>query len=345
MKTNKRLPVRWVSGVALPRSWLFRPRCWAGKRGVSRRRVLALALSLAALVMVLAASSLRADQKDASRRSTSDVELDAVVVDEHDRPIRGLRQNDFQVKEDGRAVALTSFAEVSAAGIEGQWDGRSLVLLLDDTGIGPSSTLKVQSIARLLLSRARPADAVAVVRLTHHDDEAVGTLQHALDRIAEYQASSVPYFGRETIEESLQAVSRISRQLEPIEHRRKTLVCIGRRSLCDLYLPVPEESLAWPFWRDALGATARANVSAYLVDPAGGFGGFDLGGGFVNQTGGTAFVASNNFARAADRIWDEAGHYYLLGYTPTSRKRDLHTLDVKVNRADSHVRARRRRGD
>jgi VWFA-related protein len=298
-----------------------------------------------ALVIGLAALRLRAEQEEAPRPRTTFVELDAVVVDGHDRPIRGLQRDDFEIKDDGRTVAVTSFTEVSAAGIDGHADARYLVLLLDDTGIGPLGTVVVQNIARLLLSRARPADAVAVVRLTHHDDEVAGDLQSALERVDEYRARSVPYFGRETIEESLQVVTRISRRLEPVEHRRKTLVCVGRRNLCDLYLPVPEETLVWPFWRDAMRATARANVSVYLVDPAGVSGGVDLGDGLVDQTGGADFVASNNFQRAADRIWDEAGHYYLLGYTPTAPKRDLHTIDVKVKRAGSRVRARRRRGD
>jgi hypothetical protein len=220
-----------------------------------------------------------------------------------------------------------------------------MVLLLDDTGVGPTGTTIVQNIARLFVSRVRPADTIAVVRLTHHDDEAIAPQQIALAVIDEYRAKSVPYFGRETIEESLQALTRISKQLEPVEHRRKAVVCVGRRSLCDLYLQVPENSLLWPAWRDALIATARANVSLYVVDPAGLSGQIDLGDGLVEKTGGTDFVRSNNFERAADLIWNEAGHYYLLGYAPTSRARELHTIEVKVKRAGLQVRARQQRGD
>ena len=71
----------------------------------------------------------------------------------------------------------------------------------------------------------------------------------------------------------------------------------------------------------------------------------DLGDGLVEATGGTDFVKSNNFARAVDLIWAEAGHYYLLGYTPTARARDLHTIDVKMRRKGLHARARNQRGD
>jgi VWFA-related protein len=298
-----------------------------------------------AVMLVCAALPLVAGQSAALRQPTAFVELDAVVVDDRDQPVRGLSQEDFQIKEDGRAVVVTSFKEVSAAGIASRGDSRSVVLLLDDTGVGASGTIIVQNIARLFVSRARPADAVAVVRLTHQEDEATGPPQIALAKIDEYRARSVPYFGRETIEESLKALTRVSRQLEPIEHRRKAVVCIGRRSLCDLYLEAPKTSLLWPAWKDALIATARANVSLYVVDPAGVTGQVDLGLGLVDLTGGTDFVRSNNFERAVDRIWEEASHYYLIGYAPTARARELHTIDVKVKRGGLHVRARHQRGD
>jgi VWFA-related protein len=313
--------------------------------GGSRASALGFVLVTGVFVIVAVTAHPRAAQREASAPRTAAVELDAVVVDSRNQPIRGLRQDDFQIKDDGHAVAVTSFREVSAAGITGEPDARSLVLLLDDTGIGPTGTPVVQNIARMFLSLARPADTVSVVRLTHHDDEVVADRLVAVERIDEYRARSVPYFGRETVEESLQAITRISRQLEPVAHRRKVLVCVGRRNLCDLYLPVPEDSLVWPYWRDAMAATARANVAIYLVDPAGISGGVDLGYGLVDQTGGADFVGSNNFARAVELIWGEAGHYYLLGYTPASRKRELHTIDVKVKRDGARVRVRRERGD
>jgi hypothetical protein len=83
----------------------------------------------------------------------------------------------------------------------------------------------------------------------------------------------------------------------------------------------------------------------YAVSPAGVESRIDLGDGLVENSGGGDFARSNDFRRAAGMIWDEAGHYYLLGYTPTARSRDLHTIDVSVRRSGLHVRARRRRGD
>jgi VWFA-related protein len=302
-------------------------------------------LTVAVVFGVAAIPVLAADHKASPRQRMTFVELGTVVVDDNDRPVRGLHRKDFQVKEDGHEVKVTSFTEVPAAGVAGPGNGRSLVLLLDDTGVGPAATTIVQNIARRFLSRATPADAVAAVRLTHHDDEAVGSLQGALERVDEYMAKSLPYFGFETVQESLEALAKISTQLEPIEHRRKVVVCIGRRSLCDPYLEDPVDSLVWRQWRDALSATARANVSQYVVDPAGVTGRVDLGDGLVEHTGGADFVRSNNFERAVDQIWEEAGHYYLLGYAPTAHPRDLHSIHVTVKGKGLHVRARLDRGD
>ena len=65
------------------------------------------------------------------------------------------------------------------------------------------------------------------------------------------------------------------------------------------------------------------------------------GGGLVELTGGEAF-RSNDFQRSADVIWRESGHYYLLGYWPSGKARELHSIDVKVSKGSAHARARRR---
>jgi hypothetical protein len=134
-------------------------------------------------------------------------------------------------------------------------------------------------------------------------------------------------------------------QLQSFVHRRKVLACIGNRDTCDPYLEVPENSIIWPSWRDALKAAARANASVYFVSPAGMESRLDLRCGLVDNSGGGDFARSNDFRRAARMIWEEAGHYYLLGYTPTARPRDLHTINVSMRRSRLHLHVRRRRGD
>jgi VWFA-related protein len=300
---------------------------------------------LAAAGFCVLAIPMQAGSKPSLEPRTTFVELDAVVLDKDDYPVVGLQPGDFQVKEDGRPVAITRFSEVSAAGIAGPADGRTVVLLLDDNTVPMTATTVIQNIARLFMSYARPADTVAVVRLTHRDDEATGSLQAALDRIADYHSYSVSFFGWDMRDDALLTIARVSRQLQPAVHRRKVLVCIGNRDTCDPYFEVPENSMLWNSWRDALSAAASANASVYAVSPAGVESRFDLGYGLVDNSGGGDFARSNDFSRAARMIWEEAGHYYLLGYTPTARPRDLHTIDVSMRRSKLHLHVRRRRGD
>ncbi len=273
------------------------------------------------------------------------VELDAVVLDKNDLPVSGLQQADFTIKEDGRRVDITSFKAVDAAGISGIDDRRVVTLLLDDNSVPLTATLIMRSLAQVYLSLARPMDAVSVVRLTHREDEAAGSLPDALDRVDSYRPGSLSFFGRTMFEDTLMTVARVARELEPIEHRRKALVCIGTRDVCDPFFEAPETTLYWNSWRNAIAAAARANASVYNVSPSGVSGRFDLGGGLSDTTGGSPFLRSNDFGRAAQMIWAEESHYYLLGYVPAARVKPLHDINVSVRRRGLHVRARSQRGD
>ena len=300
-------------------------------------------LSVVALLLVAALSVSGRAQSGVVR--TPDVELDAVVVDRDDRPVGGLSQDDFVVKEDGRRVMLTRVTEVSAAGIDGPSDARVVSLVLDDNSVPRSATLIMQNIARLFASFARPADVISAVRLTHRDDEAAGGLPRTMETIDAYQAGSLGFYGRTIADTLMQAVTRVARQLEPIEHRRKALICIGRRDVCDPFFEVPENSILWNSWRDAVAETSRAHASVYAVSPEGVESRLDLGGGLADTTGGRAFVRSNDFQRAAQLIWAEASHYYLLEYGAPESRAGLHRLEVSVRRSGLHVHARTRRSN
>ena len=85
------------------------------------------------------------------------VELDAVVLDGADRPVAGLRQEDFQIKEDGRVVEVKTFDAIADTGRDRTGVPRSIVLLLDDSGVGAGNTLAIQTIARMFVSRMAAA--------------------------------------------------------------------------------------------------------------------------------------------------------------------------------------------
>lgn len=282
-----------------------------------------------------------------AQRAAGDVELDVVVTDGQSRAVQGLRLDDFAIKENGKRVAIESFTERTAMGAFGRSDGRSVVLILDDTGTPPDLTVRVQTIARTLVDRMGQDDRVSVVRFNRRSDEAAGDRSTALSRIANYYAGMVPHFGRETYENALTRITQISRQLEADEHRRKAVVCIGAPEIFDVIEPQQgTKSLIWPYWVSALQTTSRANVAVYVIDPAGMTPDLKSRGSasLTAQTGGESFVNSNAFDAAIARIIDETSHYYLIGYSPTLSRDELRSIEVKVTKPGLRVHARQSRG-
>ena len=298
------------------------------------------------LGVLLMSAGLLAQRKPSALQNPELIELDVVVLDKQSQPVGGLTQQDFHIKEDGRPVEVKTFAAITTAGSTRAADGRSVALLMDDTGIPMAGTHPMRSIAQIMLSPARVGDDVSVVRLSNRSDEAFGDQATALARIEGYQGGVIPFSRRDSGEYALKMIAKMARTLELIEHRRKLIICIGVRPVCDVEEP-PQGAVSplWPAWVDALGATARANVSVYNVDPTGlTQRSYVRGVGLVRLTGGEVFANSNDFGPPVAAIWREASTYYLLGYWPPVSSKALHSIDVKVARKDAHVRSRQLRG-
>ncbi len=271
-------------------------------------------------------------------------ELDAVVTDDGGKPVAGLKQDDFEVRDDGRRVELKTFDAVAET--PDQRVARSIVLLLDDSGLGTGNTFTIQTVARTFVARMAPQDEFSVVRLNNRRDEAFGDRLEALLRISEYRSDALPFFGRETLENALQVFAKVSRTLEAIEHRRKALVCIGIPSVCGITEPSDRSSLIWRYWVDMAGAMARANASLYSLEPSGIPRRVNVTGGtVVDATGGEIFLNTTDVTRPIEVVRRDTGNYYLLGYWPEPSNRPLHSIDVKVRGRGLHVRARRVRGE
>lgn len=301
-------------------------------------------LVVAACVALLGAIPAAQRQKPAFAPNDL-IELDVVALDRDGRAVTDLRQDEFRIKEDGRLVDVKTFAKVSALGSAQPDDERIVVLLMDDIGVPITGTSPMQQIAPVVLSPFGPGDEVSVVRLSSRSDEAFGDLKTARERIDGYRGGVQPFSFRDTPETVLKAIAKISRQLEGIDHRRKLILCLGLPSVCDVSEPwLGGTSPIWSAWVDAVSSAARANAGLYCVDPTGTRGGLNISGsGLVEITGGRIFAHENSFGRAAEAIWHEAGHYYLLGYWPAASTRELHSIDVSVARKGVKVRARQRR--
>jgi VWFA-related protein len=299
------------------------------------------AIVAAALVACLDASS--SAQKTRSFQNIDLVDLDVVVTDGEGRPVTGLKKEDFDIREDGKPVALQTFVARTATEAADDDAVRSMVILLDDVTMPRESVNAVKAIATYLAMQARPTDDLSVIRFRNLDDEPFGDRRAALARISEYEGALVRYAPAGSGEDVLKLIASVSRKLESTGRRRKILVCIGAPRICSVtQLGRFGGGSFHEDWIDAVGAAARANLSMYalLALPA-----QVSGDGIVEATGGTAFRNAKDFRPMLDRIWQDAGHHYLLGYWPPASSKDLHSISVKVARKGVHVLARRQRGN
>jgi len=267
------------------------------------------------------------------------VEIDVTVLDGKGHLVHGLKQTDFAVKDDGKLVAISSFSEVTGPVPDDPDSARTIVLLLDDTGVAATGTQTIQQIARAFVSSASPIDEIPIVRLHARDDEPYGDRISGEGRIQSYRGGAWPFAYWSTITEALERIGEISRQVAANTSKRKVIVCIGSPFICNV--PEPLYSATRSFetaWAAAMSEAAKANVVVYGLIP--GRAPFRTGGA-PEFTGGDVLTASYDMGPLIDRILAEASNYYVLGYWPDTSPRPLHRVEVKVDQRGAKVHARR----
>ena len=302
------------------------------------RRLLPVAASLLLFVTVHAA------QRTTPPASIDLVEIDVAVLDRQGKPVTGLTARDFVVKEDGGPVEIKTFLETRPTSPDDPDNIRSVTLLLDDVAIPAAGTQALQIIGKAFLQSADLHDEVSVIRLHNRTDEAFGDRSVAESRILQFQAAAFPFADFNTASETLTRVADVSRQLGADDHRRKAIVCVGAPVICNIDEPSSSSVRPrhWSSWVDAVSALAKANAAVYGIIPGRTM---RRGGGLADLTGGEVFVTMHDVGPAIDRILQDTSSYYMLGFWPTGKSRELHSLDVKVARRGLKVHARRRRGD
>ena len=268
--------------------------------------------------------------------------IDVVALDRRGTPVGDLSRDDLEVWISGRRIPVTSVTAVTRQGE----DARLIVLLLDDLTIDPVMVGRVRDAARRFATRLRPGDHMAVAKLSGALLEVTSDparLQRTIDAFNQ-SAGFVPLdrIGGHL----LSTLASLSRDMREAPHRRKLIVSIGSGWLLDTPIPPP---LVGPEvrreWTDAVREMAIVDATYYVIDPAG-VGATRVGsgtGGFARETGGHAFVNTNDVHGAIDRILGEATTYYQLVVDdpPFGRGGPLRELDVRSARKDVTVRARR----
>ena len=295
--------------------------------------------------MLLAAAAVVPMQPSQSpaARGVTQLQIDAVAVDRKGTPVVDLKPEELEVWIGHFRVPIDTFTVVTPATDA----GRLIVLILDDVTVPPVNGARGKEAARRFVNRMLPGDRMAVVTLNGSNMESTDDKARLLRMIdgAPLQAAGTIPIDR-LGEHVLQTVSALSRQMAEASDRRKTIVAIGSGWLFDRPIPPPAVGMdPRKEWVAAMQAMAASNVNLYVIDPGGlGARSADSGGAsWARETGGLAFINSNDISGAVDRILAESANYYLLGVgdPPVGRGAELRDVDVRVLRRGVTVRARK----
>jgi VWFA-related protein len=297
------------------------------------------------VALLTAASAIAGSQAPTAKPAPGPLlRIDAVALDDRGNPVIDLRKEELEVSIASYRVPIETLTVVSPGGSDR--GGRIIVLLLDDAVVPLTLMPRVREIARRFVDRMVPGDRMAVVALNGSAMELTADRNRLVAGINSYNVQTVGFLQLDQIgAHVLNTITTLSRQLAEEAEGRKAIVGIGAAWLFDTPIPPPIVGRDLrPEWTAAVRAAAFANISVYAVEPGGvGSSRFGGSGGFANETGGHAFVNTNDFNRAVDQIMRETGNYYLIEVAdpPIQRKSDLRELSVRTQRRGVTVRARR----
>lgn len=271
------------------------------------------------------------------------LQVDAVATDRRGDPVADLRPGDVEIWLEQYRIPLESMAVLTA---EDERTRRSIVLLLDDITVRQELAPRVREVGRRFVEGLEPGDEMAIVSLSGASMKSTGdrpALRRAVDGYG--VRATMPMHADDLGARVLNTLSALSRQLAEAPGHRRTIVGIGSGWVFDT--PVPPSTISRSLraeWTAAMRAMAFANAALYVIDP-GGLGASRTASGtsgLARETGGYAFLNTNDLAGAADRIMREAVTYYILRFEdpPFFRTAPLRKLDVRTQRRDVTIRAR-----
>lgn len=294
------------------------------------------------------------------------VHLDLVDVVVRDRKtgalVRGLTQGDFEVDDNGRPQPIASFASVDlpAAGAGGAVaprggdgvatnegpQGRVIAFFVDDWTLRFGTTGYVRDLLHLFVDRhMTPDDQVAIWTVSGALPRQGFTTDRArLDSVIDRMTGTggaismgpVPFYPALDQLPSWGEMGVLIRSLAPFSNERKIVVYLGSWFAG---IPLDDE----PAYEQLLAEAAAANVAIYPVSVRGVTGHVSLPLNILADETGGIVAHRNDFDRVMARIEEDAGSYYLLGFSPDvhdPRADRVHSLRVRVRRPGLVVQAR-----
>jgi len=312
------------------------------------------------------------------RGGASLVRVDVTVTNRHGEPATTLSAEDFEITEDGAPQTVETFKLVSADGRRAEGDDTSLairspehaaaeaardetrvfLIFWDEYHIGrfASAIQARQALADFVTTAFGPTDLVALmnpllptdaIRWTRNRTELAQAVQKLEGRSHVYvPARSVLEEGqlyrrdveRLRSEVTVSAMKSAASYLGGLRDGRKAIVFVSEG------LPQLDRSDEASLLQDLVRTANDNNTAIYTLDPRGlGHDVADVMWTLAANTGASAFVNTNNPARALRQVVVDASAFYLLGYASTNNPADgkFHQIKVRVKRSGLDVRSRK----
>jgi Ca-activated chloride channel family protein len=259
------------------------------------------------------------------------VKLNALVLDRNKRPVKDVRQEEFQIFEDGVAQTISFFSTDDSPVSYG--------LIIENSGSLKTQLSEVKDAARLIINNSRSTDQALLVRFIDQSKtkmlvDMTSNQAALLDGLNLLKSE----MGQTALIDAVYAsVNYISKFKTDNGHRRRVLILI-----------TDGEDRASHYKQDQLFELLRkTDVQIYAI---GLIKEFDSGGGFIRksprataiellerltkETGGRAFFpdSKSELPKVADEITSNLAAQYLLGYFPKSdpRSKDYRKVQVKI---------------
>lgn len=281
---------------------------------------------MAALVLLAASapSALPAQELPLFRTEGRLVEVYAAVFDHDGRHLTGLLQDDFEVRDNGRPQAISTFESASA--------DLSCALLLDTTGSMVLALPTLKNAVAGLIDALRPNDSVAVYGFNESVREVV---EFTRDKAAAKRAVfSLRSNGRTALFDS---INHLSRTLEKRPGKKALIVFTDGDDNSSLLSS-----------RAALARARRSGLPVYTIaqgDALEQKALLDMLKDIAGLTGGLAFTVNSGsqMGKVFAAISKDLKSSYMLAYSPPREVAAWHRIEVIV-KGQKQVRVRAKEG-
>jgi len=271
------------------------------------------------------------------------VNLFATVRDKHKAIVTGLKQDDFQVYEDGQLQEITNFSAESDLPI-------TLGILIDTSGSETYMLSAEKEAAARFLQRVMRKGDLSMVMSFDTDVDLLADFtedQARLDRAINRAQINVPDSGSILAQGPLPTSGTGGTNFYDAVYlaaHDKLSEEAGRKAI--VVLTDAEDTGSKLSLQEAVEAAQRTDTVVHILLVAEDGGDQSVARKLTEDTGGRMIIvrSERNLEQAFDEISEELRSQYTIGYTPTNKSRDGSFRKIKVVMKNKEYTALARRG-